>query len=617
MRDWINWQSTLRLSLARSPIRRLFRSLMVVGIMAALGACGSAPTTTGTPPADSTPPENTDTQAPPEISLELPESAFDAQFYRIEQALASFNWMQAQVLLDQLPSPELSTTDRVYRSYLQARVNYLRGDEQSALNNVNALIDPFLLPALQYRLLSFKHHMLSLQGAYLDSAEAAYTLLALSPTALAADWKRLVWLNLQRAEPQALRAARFAVTDANWLAWLDLALLAKENTFTLRHELGVWVENHPEHRAANPLPGGLQATLDQTSTPGRVALLLPLRGRLAPAGQAVLDGYLAAHYAARISGGAAYDAMVMDTTAFDSANAAYAAAVHNQANMVIGPLSKDAVADLALEPNRPIPIIALNRIDTEIPAAGAALIQLSLATEDEAKALASMAYGKGARNALILRPANAWGDSAEAALRARWEGLGGTVASSGAYQNREEHSNVVKSALGLSASEARAQRLESLLGEAVEFKPRRRQDPDVVFLLARNATQARSLKPLLAFHYAGGLPVYALSNAYSGLPDKRDKDLNGTTLVETPWLTGANPALRVAIAAGDTGSDSYTRLNALGADAFLMQSQFNRLSSGPDAVILGNTGLLTMNPRLQMEREMSPATFDKGKLKPL
>lgn len=595
--------------------RTALHCTLLAGLTIILVACGSAPPRPQGPGVEPPGEETTSQEAVPEISLELPPSAFDAQFYQAERALADFNWMQASVFLDALPQEELATTDRIYRGYLQARIDYLRGQTSTAMESVNALNDPLLEPALQYRLLSFKQHMLSLSGAHLASAEVASTLLAMSPTALAPDWKRRTWLQLQRASADDLRAARIAATDPDWLAWLDLALLAKDNTFTLGHELRVWLNNHPDHVAANPVPGGLQFALDATPPPSRVALLLPLQGRLAPAGQAVLEGYLAAHYAERVSGGAAFDVMVMDTTVFESANAAYAAAVQNQAGMVIGPLNKDAVADLALEPNRPIPIIALNRIDADIQAAGAAMVQLSLSPEDEAQTLAALAFGRGARNALVIRPAGDWGNTVEAALHARWTGLGGSIADSGAYEQRESHSDSVKTALGLSDSEARARRIESILGTSVEFTPRRRQDPDVVFMLARSASEARSLRPLLPFHYAGNLPVYGLSSAYSGLPDARDKDLNGLKLVETPWLLGANPGLRVAIAAGDTGSDSYTRLNALGADAFVLQSQFGRLRSGPDVLINGNTGLLTMNPRLQMERELAAAAFDKGALK--
>ena len=91
--------------------------------------------------------------------------------------------------------------------------------------------------------------------------------------------------------------------------------------------------------------------------------------------------------------------------------------------------------------------------------------------------------------------------------------------------------------------------------------------------------------------------------------------MNGVNLVETPWLLGSNPGVRVAIAVGDTGSDNYTRLNALGADAFLLQSRFSQLQAGPDALIRGDTGLLSMDPQLQIHRELSLATFDEGALK--
>jgi outer membrane PBP1 activator LpoA protein len=190
------------------------------------------------------------------------------------------------------------------------------------------------------------------------------------------------------------------------------------------------------------------------------------------------------------------------------------------------------------------------------------------------------------------------------------------VVSAATYADREEYSRSVKDGLGLSASEARARQVRDMLATNIEFTPRRRQDPDVVFLLSADGAEARSIKPLLAFHYAGGLPVYALPSVHSGIHDERNRDLNGVQFVEMPWLLGTNPALRVAIAAGGTGSDSYTRLNALGADAFLLQNGFARLQSGPDALLRGNTGLLSLDPQLRIHRELTPAVFDRGEVTP-
>ena len=151
-----------------------------------------------------------------------------------------------------------------------------------------------------------------------------------------------------------------------------------------------------------------------------------------------------------------------------------------------------------------------------------------------------------------------------------------------------------------------------MLRKNIEVTPRRRQDIDVIFLLSPSSAEARSIKPILAFHYAGDIPVYAPSSIYNGVPSEQNKDLNGTHLAEIPWLLGVNPGLRVSIAAADANGGNYTRLNALGADAYLIQSEFSRLQSGADALMRGNTGLLSMDPNLNIRRELSPATIDGG-----
>ena len=116
-------------------------------------------------------------------------------------------------------------------------------------------------------------------------------------------------------------------------------------------------------------------------------------------------------------------------------------------------------------------------------------------------------------------------------------------------------------------------------------------------------------------HYAGALPVYASSSVYGARSDSRNRDLDGTTIVDLPWLMGSNPALRDALK--QANSDAYTRLNALGADAYLLQSRLSQLQAGPDALISGDTGLLSLNPQLQIVRELPAATFDGDRLKPL
>jgi len=577
-----------------------------------LWGCAEAPVPPQPEPAPEPPPQQP--EAPrEEVSLELPANSFPAQFNQAEQALASFDWMGATATMDELGAA-LPTYDEAYRGYLYARAAYVRGDQRQAMQLLDTLSSPALHPALRYRVESFRHYMLDLGGQHLASAALADELLATAPQEHRAAWRRSLWRNLQRSPDAELRNASGQSSSPSWSGWLELALIARESGATLTQGLAQWRERHPGHPGGEPLPGGLQYLA--AGQPGKVALLLPLSGRLAPAGRAVLDGFLAAHYAAVASGDAAAELLVLDREQYGSASAAYDEAVAAGATLLVGPLSREAVTELAARGDRSVPVLALNRIDAAVTTAGAALVQLALAPEDEAARLAEIAYGRGARMALVIAPAGAWGDKVTGVLQQRWASLGGKVVDSVAYNRPEDYSPAIKEVLGISQSEARGERIRDLLATDVEFTPRRRGDPDVIFLLSRDGGEARLIKPLLAFHYAGDLPVYALSSSYDGLADERNRDLDGINLVEMPWLLGASPELRVALATGNTSGSGYTRLNALGADTFLLQGGFGRLQAGADALFTGNTGLLTMDPSLRIVRELPLATFDGGEITP-
>ena len=54
----------------------------------------------------------------------------------------------------------------------------------------------------------------------------------------------------------------------------------------------------------------------------------------------------------------------------------------------------------------------------------------------------------------------------------------------------------------------------------------------------------------------------------------------------------------------------------LGADAFLLQNRFMQLQAGPDVLLRGHTGLISMDPQLRLHRELPLATFDRGEIRP-
>jgi outer membrane PBP1 activator LpoA protein len=588
-------------------------------VLLALAACGSEPQKE---PEPATAPVAVAPTPVPVVQEEkagqtLPPSSYSAQFLQADQLLSQNQWMAASEVIDTIPAAGLNASDQVYLTYLRARIDYIRGRHKEALGLLDTQDSQGMNPTQRYRILNLRRHILEMSGNYLESARLGDEILRLAPATDAAALQRSIWRDLQRISTAQLEQAIPAAADPRWQKWLELALLTRAPLPAQLQSLPAWAQSNPQHPAANPLPGGLGYLLN-SQVPQKVALILPLSDRLAPAGRAVRDGYLASYYEYRQQGGADLDILVLDQDSYGSASDAYGAAVARGATLVVGPLSKEAVANLAARAERPVPVLALNRLDgaEALPGGSSALVQFALAPDDEAREIAELAFGKGARNALIMRPQGDWGGKVAQALTERWQQLGGTIINSATYAGREDYSSSVKAALDLPASEQRAQAVEEIFGGNLEFNARRRQDVDVIFLLSGNAVEARSLKPLLAFHYAGTVPVYATSSIYSGTADPRDRDLEGINFVETPWLLGANTQLKNTIAAGKTGTDSYTRLHALGADAFLLQLQFRQLQGGADALFRGNTGLLSMDPQLHIHRELVLATFDEGAIKP-
>jgi outer membrane PBP1 activator LpoA protein len=269
------------------------------------------------------------------------------------------------------------------------------------------------------------------------------------------------------------------------------------------------------------------------------------------------------------------------------------------------------------DPALPVPLLALNRAGAATPSAAAGSIQFALAPEDEARQIARRAFAAGGRRALLLRPAGEWGDKMADSLVAAWEEAGGRLVASGSYGSRESYSQTVEEALDLDASAARARALRELLGTPLETAGRRRQDLDVVFMLAPGSEAAKSLKPLLAYHFAGDLPAYATSAANSAELRNGDRDLTGLRIVELPWLLGDGALQRSLAAAGDLRGGGLSRLQALGVDAYRLALRHGQLEPRGLLLIAGSTGYLHVNDRGEVVRELPLVEFASGGLRPL
>ena len=392
--------------------------------------------------------------------------------------------------------------------------------------------------------------------------------------------------------------------------WMELARVLKQasaNPSLLPNLLAAWRQQFPTHPA---MPGLLEGYFEQQQSlithAAHVAVLLPERGPYAKVAAAIRDGLMASWYQDA-------EASRPELRFYDSSNTSalwptYSQAVAEGADMVIGPLEKEAVELLMRAGDLPVPVLALNQVQIEVPPP-ANLFQFSLSPEGEARQVAEHAWLKGRRRPAVLTPAGEWGDRIATAFTERWLSLGGEVAGHQNYDaTSTDHSASIQQLMLLDASRQRHNALQRLLGMRIEFEPRRRQDIDMIFIAAR-PKQTRMLRPQLQFHHADDIPVYATSHAWTGSIKRREaEDVSGIFLLDMPWyLTedDTSPVSRAQLRqALPAAGGAYGRLYAMGLDAYILLPHLARLKSSRLESLEGHTGNLSNDGSNQIQRQL-------------
>ena len=376
--------------------------------------------------------------------------------------------------------------------------------------------------------------------------------------------------------------------------------------------------SQPQRPAIKPAQPEQRIQWTAYQQPQQIALLLPLNGRLGGFGTAVRDGFMAAYEDARAHGVPLPNVRIYDTTESPNFIELYQRALAEGAQTIIGPLEKSQVAALYTQQNGAalsVPTLALNR--AEIIAGNIAanppanLYQFGLAPEDEASEISRMAAQQKYKHAVVIADEDDRRSRELQTFTQSWQQSGGDITATAFYRDAQSMSQTIKTALNIPQSEARKRDMEILLGRKLEFAPHRRGDIDMIFLMAR-PQQARSIMPTLAFHYAGDVPVYALSRSYNGVVSADDKDLEGLRFTEIPWVLDAQQPLKQQLLASSPQAQNYLRLYALGVDSFALYPQLRRLETQPDSRIVGQTGYLTLSPQRIVQRELLLAEFKDG-----
>ncbi|MEE8058428.1 MAG: penicillin-binding protein activator [Pseudomonadales bacterium] len=514
----------------------------------------------------------------------------------------------------------LSTLARYAK--IVAALNIQRGNYKQALL---VLETPRLLDNLdalshskQLSLTLIRAEVFALLGSHIASAQQRIYIAPLLKEKDQQSNQQALWRSLMYVSKTDLKGYLQNTFRGEYQGWLELALIAKDNQGDLDEQirqLENWQQQRPSHPANGNLPGGLELIKElATSRPQQVALLLPLTGKLAPYGKAIRDGFIVAMYQTRQRGGKVPQLNIYNTEESEDFISLYHRAINEGAELVVGPLEKQRLRLLFDEMSLPVPTLALNRID-DYGQAPEHLFQFGLAPQDEALQIADIAFLENHRQALIISPRGEWGDKISNTFMHRWDQLGGETTAQSIYSGQQDYSSSLKEALHLLASEKRAKRIGKLIGTHIEFLPRRRKDIDMVFLLAR-PQQARSIKPLLAYHYAGDIPVYGTSRLYAGFDDvKKDRDINGIRFTDMPWVLNKPSLLHQQISSEIVQSKQYQRMYALGIDSFQLHPRLRQLEEITNSRVYGQTGTLKLNGRKEIERQMLLAQIKGNRAK--
>lgn len=429
-----------------------------------------------------------------------------------------------------------------------------------------------------------------------------------------------IWTSINNLSSATLRAPLNQNGNTIYNGWLALGAITRQynnHPDMLIQAVNGWRNQFPDHPANTILPQNLNTAIDTPTHPKQIALLIPMEGNHKEAGKAIRDGFFGAYYSAN-QNGEKPTIKIYDTAQRNAADL-YQQAVSEGADIVVGPLLKENVKELAnlSESSFTAPVIALNQIDNnnqnfQLPNK---LFQFALSPESEASILATKVIQDGKRNILLIVPDSDWGKRLANRFNQKMTELHGLVVETAYVNPRSDQNSAVSKLFKIDNSSARAKNIHRIIGEKVESQPRRREDMDAI-VLATPPQQARQLKPLFDFYFAQHMPLYSTSNVYSGHPNaKRDIDLNGIIFCDIPWILAPDQTQyfsRYSELHKPQQNEQYHRLYAMGMDAFELTYQLKRLMVFPKLGYRGATGKLSLSTNNQIERELVWAQFKGG-----
>lgn len=426
---------------------------------------------------------------------------------------------------------------------------------------------------------------------------------------------RKIWTALSSLPTAQLKNQRSSNVTIN--GWLDLAKVMRagqQNISKLEDNLLDWGTRYPSHPAnENFLPELIGIYQNNIPASKHIAVILPMQGNLSKVTANIKNGILSAYYNDSITAAKPvinfYDSSDKEVTFIQL----YHQAIDDGATNIIGPLDKIVINQLAQQQELDVPVLTLNYSENAYNTTEN-LFQFGLSPEDETRQVAELAIKQNKKRAAVFYPDSEWGKRLHQTFTDHYESLGGKVITLADYAtDTNDYRRPIRAMFNLDQSAIRHRKVENTISKKAISVPYRRQDIDMIFLAA-TPRSARSIMPAFKFHHASDLPVYSTSHVYTGKPDKElDRDLNGLTFCDLPWVLHNNSPLEKVFTQNWPQQENFTRLFALGVDAYHLIYNLDYLENKDFAYYDGQTGNIQLDQNNRVTRKLLWAKFERGK----
>ena len=547
--------------------------------------------------------------------------AFALKIEAIEKLIQNNLVEKAQYELDRLSVSDSFEPNAILKYLLfNAQIAKINGQDETA---IQWLEDP-LATEIDATSEVGKDFLLTKGQAYMTLNQPESAIFAF--TKITEHWSRDteltlyedLWGALQNVNEQQLSSIAKDSTSYELRGWIELVRAFNSEETSIKKQLDAidqWRRTWVRHSAAARLPQPLAELQSFWETrPTDIALILPI---LQPAGNAIYEGFLSAYYQELLVSQEVPKVSIYDSSNVLSITKLYNEAVSEGANLIIGPLKKSFVRELSEQGELPVDTLALNYADSL--SSNNKLFQFGLAPQDEITAVIELAWKNGLRTAAILMPENEDYQELQKFFEQLWTRKGGRIASKVNFQDDASYAEIVKRLMAIDTSEARSEKLLSLLPRRnMQFVPRRRNDIDFIFLVA-DPDAGRQIKPTLAFYFSENIPVYTIPSIYEGTHNPSgNSDLNGITFVDSPWMLRPSDIQNRSLEDNlRQATGPIQRLRAMGVDSFRIYPRLQQFSSGNISLLRGATGQLLMDENQIFHRGLEAALFVDGIATPI